>query len=139
MKIDMKLAGSVLAAFVFAALASAAPYEDLDLYQWSIQGTKVNATAAQLNQLATGDLTVNDATIRTNVIVGGNANVAGTLTSTGAITGPIDADNLTGNIAVARLTNAVGVSAATITITNYGVGDKYGTNVITFFGTVSYP
>jgi hypothetical protein len=42
--------------------------------------------------------------------------------------------NLAGNIAVARLTNAVGVSAATIAVTNRGVGY---TNVITFFGTFS--
>lgn len=51
----------------------------------------------------------------------------------------LDSAKLTGNIPVARLTNAVGVTAATITITNYGVGNIYGTNVITFFGTVSYP
>lgn len=225
----------VMGVLLASVLASyAAKREDVDLSQWSVNGTRVTATAAQLNQLATGDFTVNDATIRTNATVGGdviagddinvgddlvvsgkvtvgetaeitgvatftsesvhnagidadyitvdanlgiNSKSAGPLqigtntttsinygsavvtahtfvtdgTGTGEIVLPnesignaelasgIDASKLTGNVDGARLTNAVGVGAAMITITNYGVGDLYGTNVITFFGTVSYP
>lgn len=50
-----------------------------------------------------------------------------------ALTGLTSA-NLAGNIAAARLTNAVSVNAAKIAVTNRGVGY---TNIITFFGTFS--
>lgn len=50
-----------------------------------------------------------------------------------ALTGLASA-NLAGNIAGARLTNACGVGAALIAVTNRGAGY---TNVITFFGTFS--
>jgi len=73
------VAGILLASVL---VSYAAKREDVDLYQWSIRGTVVNATAAQLNQLATGEFTINNATVRTNVNVGGVLVVTGNITNT---------------------------------------------------------
>lgn len=113
-------------------------------------GSNVQAYDADLDKLAK-----NDAGSLTNVvdagIIGMSADKLTAGSTASAIDGSsitniadagivsLDASKLTGNMDLGRLTNAAGVAAAMITVTNYGVGDLYGTNVITFFGTVSYP
>lgn len=89
-------------------------------YIW-VGGATSNAAAKAVS----GDIT-----ITTNGVVA----VASLPAISGAALTGLASANLAGNIVAARLTNAFGVSAALIAVTNRGTGY---TNVITFFGTFS--
>jgi len=102
----------VVAGILLAAVLTsyAAKREDVDLYQWSIRGTVVNATAAQLNQLATGAMSVD------TLAVSGKSTLSGELEVNNS-----DVDiNLTttANKVTIDQTNAVGTASTPLIAIN---------------------
>lgn len=111
----------ILGGLVAATSLLAAPFEDLDLYKWSIQGVYVDATAAQLNQLSTGNVTNNNLVVQTNLTVGGKSTLNGELEVNGS---DVDINmTLPANEILIDQTNATGqADTALIEITDARTG-----------------
>lgn len=112
----------VTGALVASVLASyAAKREDVDLSQWSVNGTRVTATAAQLNQLAKNDggslTNLAAATALIGVVPlanGGAGNASGILKANGA--GLVSAASSTTDY-VAPIAQVSGVTTAALVAT----------------------